>query len=150
MPEPDQRSALTTRGRCVDALKRLRRAHDGDLPLEHVGVVHQAGTEPFYGIPGKLCAPRAAVSRACTPLCNRAPRDCVARLGDTRRSEGPATCATTQSAAKRQTQTSRAFQLLAQQQHRLLAHSPARVPRGASRCCAGCAPRHVLDAHRGV
>ena len=51
------------RSRGGDALQRLRRAHDGDLPLEHVGVVHQAGAEPFYGIPGELCAPQRRLSR---------------------------------------------------------------------------------------
>lgn len=67
---PKEPKARRGCSRGADALERLRRAHDGDLPLEHVGVVHQAGAEPFYGIPGELCAPRRPRQppRVCAPL----------------------------------------------------------------------------------
>jgi hypothetical protein len=38
-----------------DLLHGVGGTHDGDLPLEHVGVIHQPRGEPFDGVPAQLC-----------------------------------------------------------------------------------------------
>ena len=39
----------------LDVLQGVGRTHDGDRPLEDVGIVHQSRRESLDGVPAKLC-----------------------------------------------------------------------------------------------